>query len=301
MSREALLPDRVRAGCTKGGSYVGRAPAILEVLLAYSLVHLGYRSFKHFTRIGSLEGASSLNFLPGMVMILFTLAVLLVCRRDFQEYGLTLKGWQYNLNVGLLWGVLIVLAAGMVIQFGLVHIDPLHPPDLTRAVVFSSGETILTIPLVVFLMRERSLVRRIPPLVNLFVLFVLVSLPVILAIVIHRDVPNVVLQVLLLFFGAGFGEEVIFRGYIQSRVNRSFGRPWLVLDLQFGVGLIVSSLLFGFIHALNTVDYFSGRYDFPGCGGARTWSPDYSSGACEKRREAFCPGCLFTASWTYWQ
>jgi membrane protease YdiL (CAAX protease family) len=27
-------------------------------------------------------------------------------------------------------------------------------------------------------------------------------------------------------------------------------------------GLMVSSLLFGFIHALNTVDYFAGRFDF---------------------------------------
>jgi membrane protease YdiL (CAAX protease family) len=262
MSKEALLAGGECAGCTRSGSYVWRAAAILEVLFAFSLVHLGYRSFKHFTKIGSLEGASGLNFSPGMVMILFPLMALAACRRDLQEYGLTLKGWQYNLNVGLLWGVLIVLAAGMVIQFRLVHFDPLHPPDLTRAVVFSSGETILIILLVVFLMRERSLVQRIPSLVSLFVLFVLVSLPVILVVLIHRDVPNVVLQVLWLFFGAGFGEEVFFRGYIQSRVNHSFGRPWRVLDLQFGVGLIVSSLLFGFIHALNTVDYFSGRYDF---------------------------------------
>jgi uncharacterized protein len=70
------------------------------------------------------------------------------------------------------------------------------------------------------------------------------------------------LRVLWLFLGAGFGEEVFFRGYIQSRVNQAFGRPWRILGLQFGVGLIVSSLLFGLIHALNTVDYFSRRFEF---------------------------------------
>jgi membrane protease YdiL (CAAX protease family) len=128
--------------------------------------------------------------------------------------------------------------------------------------VFSCGEVLLTILLVVFLMRERRLVRRVPPVVSLLVLVGLVSLPVILAILFHRGVVNMLLRVLWLFFGAGFGEEVFFRGYIQSRLNQSFGRPWRVLRLQFGVGLVVSSLLFGFIHALNTVDYFRGRFEF---------------------------------------
>jgi membrane protease YdiL (CAAX protease family) len=161
-----------------------------------------------------------LNFSPGTVMILFTVAVLLVSRRSFEEYGLTLKGWRYNLNVGLLWGVLIVLAAGVVVQFTLVHFDPLHPPDLTWAVMFSSGEVILTLLLVVFLMRERSLVRRVPPVAGFLVLVGFVSLPVVLAILFHRGVLNMLLRVLWLLFGAGFGEEIFFRGYIQSRLNQ---------------------------------------------------------------------------------
>jgi len=247
---------------TRPSSVIECAAALIEVVLAFSFVHLSYRSFKHFTELGRQEGAAGLNFSPGTVMILFTVAVLLVSRRSFEEYGLTLKGWRYNLNVGLLWGVLIVLAAGVVVQFGLVYFDPLHPPDLTRAAVFSSGEVILTLLLVVFLMRERSLVRRVPPFASLLVLVGLVSLPVVLAILFHRGGLNMLLRVLWLFFGAGFGEEIFFRGYIQSRVNQSFGRPWGVLRLQFGVGLIVSSLLFGFIHALNTVDYFNGRFEF---------------------------------------
>jgi membrane protease YdiL (CAAX protease family) len=62
--------------------------------------------------------------------------------------------------------------------------------------------------------------------------------------------------------GAGFGEEVFFRGYIQSRVDAGFGRPWPVWGCAVGPGLIVSSLLSGLIHALNTVDYFGGHWDF---------------------------------------
>ena len=116
--------------------------------------------------------------------------------------------------------------------------------------------------LLMFLRRKRSFVQRVPPLASLLIPLGFLSLPVTLAIFFHRDVLNVLLRVLWLFVGAGFGEEIFFRGYIQSRVNQAFGRPWQVLGLQFGVGLIVSSLLFGFIHALNTVDYFSGRFEF---------------------------------------
>jgi membrane protease YdiL (CAAX protease family) len=57
-----------------------------------------------------------------------------------------------------------------------------------------------------------------------------------------------------------FGEEIFFRGYMQSRLNRVFGRPWRIRGIPFGFGLMVTSLVFGFLHALNTVDYFHGRY-----------------------------------------
>lgn len=248
------------------GGLAERLAAIIEVVVAFSLVHLAYRSFKHFTELGRQEGTAGLNFSPGTTMTVFTVAVLLICRRTFSEYGLAVKGWRYNLNVALFWSVLIVVVAGIAVQTRLVHFDPLHPPDLTRAVVFSSGEIVMTLLLVVFLMRERSLIRCVPPFVSLFALVGLVLLPAVLAILFSRDVLKVTFTVLWLFFGAGFGEEIFFRGYIQSRVNQSFGRPWRFFGLQFGVGLIVSSLLFGFIHALNTVDYFNGRFEF-----ARLW------------------------------
>jgi membrane protease YdiL (CAAX protease family) len=246
---------------TLARSLFGRVAAIIEVLLAFLLVHLAYRSFKHFTAPGRLEAASGLNFSPGTAMALYTVAVLVVCRRDFALYGLTLKGWKYNLNVGLFW-TMVLAAAGLALAFSPVRLDPLHPPDLPRALVVSFGLLVLALLLALFLVRERGLVRRIPPTVGLLVLASLLSLPLILAIAFDRPFLNVLLTVLWLFFGAGFGEEVFFRGYVQSRVNAAFGRPFRLLGVQFGVGLIVSSLLFGFIHALNTVDYFSGEYDF---------------------------------------
>jgi len=262
MSSEPLTPAVERPGCTPSDSLRGRVAAVCEVLLAFVLVHLAYRSFKHFTELGRLEVGAGLNFSPGAMMTLFTVAVLLLCRRDFARYGLTLENWRYNLNVGLLWAVIVVAAAASVVALTPVRLDPLRPPDLPRAVVFSLGQLALTLLLALFLRRQRGLLRRVPLTASLLVLALLLSSPLVLAVAFHRPVLGVLLTTLWLFFGAGFGEEVFFRGYIHSRINATFGRSFSLLGIGFGPGLIVSALLFGLIHGLNTFDYFGGRYDF---------------------------------------
>jgi membrane protease YdiL (CAAX protease family) len=241
---------------------VGRVAALVEVLVAFVVVHVSYRSFKHFTELGRLEGTAGLNVSTGSVMTLFTVTMLLLFRRNFMEFGLTLKGWHYNLNVGLLWGVLTIAASALIVKYSGIRFDPVSPPDMTRGLVASACELTATFLLVWFLMRERLFLRRIPTFVSLIVLIGLLLLPLALAWYSSRPLLNVFLTVLWLFFCAGFGEEIFFRGYIQSRVNQAFGRPYRLMGVDFGVGLFVSSLLFGIIHALNTVDYFSGRWDF---------------------------------------
>ncbi len=46
----------------------------------------------------------------------------------------------------------------------------------------------------------------------------------------------------------GFGEEIRSRGYVQSRLNEAFGRPWQVWGTSFGPGLLIASVLFGLSH-----------------------------------------------------
>jgi uncharacterized protein len=124
------------------------------------------------------------------------------------------------------------------------------------------------------LIRERTLLRRLPPAISIFILFSLLSVPIMLALRFYRPTLPVLGDVVWNFFCAGFGEEIFFRGYIQSRMNQAFGRPWRILGADFGLGLIVSSALFGLIHVFNTVDYFNGRYDFAWL----WWLPNFASG-----------------------
>jgi hypothetical protein len=62
--------------------------------------------------------------------------------------------------------------------------------------------------------------------------------------------------VIFQFFLSGIGEEIVYRGYIQSRLNAAFGRPFEVGGIRFGAGLFITALLFGLAHALSGFNPF---------------------------------------------
>ncbi|MBT8220111.1 MAG: CPBP family intramembrane metalloprotease [Bacteroidia bacterium] len=72
---------------------------------------------------------------------------------------------------------------------------------------------------------------------------------VIIAYLTYEYIP-IISKILYYIFIVGLGEELLFRGYIQSSFNRYFGKPFHIKGVQFGWGLILSALLFGLIHAL---------------------------------------------------
>jgi membrane protease YdiL (CAAX protease family) len=240
-----------------------RVTAILEVLFAFLIVHITYRSLKHFTPIGRWEGETGLNFTPGTVMILFTVVILPLCGRSFEDYGLTWRRWRQNLNVGLAWTLVLVVMAGFGLLLTRVHFDPAQPQNDMASRVAGAVFGFVAMIVLLWLMKGQTVyIDRVPLATSAVLLIALLSLPVALAGYFHRPLVREMWEVVWLFVCAGFGEEMFFRGYIQSRINETFGRPVHVLGLDFGLGLVVSSLLFGLLHGLNTVDYFRGHYEF---------------------------------------
>lgn len=49
----------------------------------------------------------------------------------------------------------------------------------------------------------------------------------------------------------GLSEEVFFRGYLQTELNRTFGRPYKLWGARLGWGLLVAALLFGLCHVIH--------------------------------------------------
>jgi uncharacterized protein len=52
----------------------------------------------------------------------------------------------------------------------------------------------------------------------------------------------------------GLAEELVFRGVLQSLLNRVFGKPWRLANAEFGWGLIITAILFAGSNGLVAVD-----------------------------------------------
>ncbi len=98
------------------------------------------------------------------------------------------------------------------------------------------------------------------------------------------------------FFAVGFGEEIFFRGYIQTTFNKQFSLKFEYLGAKFGWGLILSSFFFGLIHGLNTVDYFNGIWNISWSWGIGTFCVGLFYGYIRERSGGCFLGILIHAS-----
>jgi membrane protease YdiL (CAAX protease family) len=97
---------------------------------------------------------------------------------------------------------------------------------------------------------------------QLIVLTVMSCCPVAVAVARGANVPGILAWDLYFLVLVGFGEEIKYRGYFQSRINAEYGRPWKIAGISFGPGLIVVSLLFGLSHVaqFGVFNPFLGEY-----------------------------------------
>lgn len=59
----------------------------------------------------------------------------------------------------------------------------------------------------------------------------------------------------------GFGEEILYRGYMLSRLNQVFARPHQFYGVSWGWGMILTSIIFGLSHILNGLDLTAGTFN----------------------------------------
>ena len=187
------------------------------------VAHVSFRTLKHFTAWGRWESAEGLNYSAGCVLILVPGGVLLLLGRDFATYGLTTKDWRRNLSAGLFCGLLMVVA---VVLAGFLAVILTIVLQISGAVATAvAGPPIYLVATVVMLSilhRDGHAVYRCPPTVAMLLLLSLVLLPLAKASLSDGGPLLPIAGTLAWFGGSGFGEEIFFRGYMQSRLNGSF-------------------------------------------------------------------------------
>jgi len=175
--------------------------------------------------------------------------VILLTRRSWAEYGVSIKNWPTNLDLGFKAYLIRILPA-VAATFGPAWLG-LKLSELKQG-IFDLLPWIIAIILIIWVLNRQKEVKS--GRTNLFATAVFLIFPIGLALAYGKLGLVIVSTVIWQFIFSGFGEEFIFRGYFQSRLNQAFGRPMRLFGIQFGAGLIVASLLFGLLHAFNSFD-----------------------------------------------
>ncbi len=210
--------------------------AVLEVTVFIGLLMV----FAHWSTplIAARFGVALANLCLAALWIVPPVLYVLLAKKDRSAYGFDFRNsWRQSVHYGF-WGLLVarVQAPGFV-AWGLLG---------TPGIFVLYGLVVLSILLLLWTMRSDSPRPRIDWKIAAFV--VLLILPSIVASLSRRMSLRILGWQVFYLFAVGLGEEIRSRGYVQSRLNEAFGRPWMIWGTQFGPGLLIASVLFGLPH-----------------------------------------------------
>jgi membrane protease YdiL (CAAX protease family) len=241
-----------------------KAKSIIEVLLVFILMKI-FSIWLDSVLVNAEVDSGWRNFLFGLQAIIIPVAIIGFSGRKWSTYGLSLVDSKSQIHYGFA-GALIMMLLGL--GFGFLKSRGISTSGRTGSIILSLV-AIIMIALFVLIFRknnktnksERSL--KIRTIYQLSILIVLAGCPIVAAIIKGNNVPGIIAWDLYFLIMVGFGEEIKFRGYFQSRINEGYGRPWSLFGISFGPGLLIVSLLFGLSHIIQfgVFNPFLGQYD----------------------------------------
>lgn len=220
-------------------TWMSRACALLEVVLvrfaAIPLLYIGInRLFPQLEAWQVQKMGFAFPVLNHALMAAVPLLVIAARRQDLVAYGMSFRKPRYHLDIAGRCFVPVVLAS---IPFGMGL-------EYTRweGAILLAGIQIALLLVVGWLLSKKPSASETGIAIGGLVL-----LPG-LAGAVRTSVGQGAAVFLTYALFVGFGEEIVYRGYIQSRLNLAFGRPYRLFGVQVGWGLIIASLLFGLTH-----------------------------------------------------
>jgi membrane protease YdiL (CAAX protease family) len=225
-----------------------RLLAILEISAVYAVVRLLGTGLRSFGVIQWELETLGWSYTGMAVYIAVPALIIWLTRRRWADYGVSLENWRTNLDIGIKAYLVRIISMGglmLTVWMGLGYTSIKGGALIT---LFD----LVAIVLIVWLMNRQKPVAS--GRSNLILTGLLLLLPILIALAMRKLSVLVVSTVIWQFLFSGFGEEFVWRGYLQSRLNQVFGKPYHFVGVPFGVGLILASLFFGLTHAFNTYD-----------------------------------------------
>lgn len=181
-----------------------------------------------------------------IVMIALPVLILTLAHRDFAVYGLTLTNLNYHLKI-----------AGIgFLPFLLVSLSLNYFTWMTwQGSLYVSVIEVLMLVFLAWVLLKQPAAAMAGVVVAL--LFWAPGLVAPAQVILPG---RILLSFIFYFFFAGPGEEIFYRGYIQSRLNQAFGKPYTFFGVSIGWGLVIAALIYSLMHVLNTYNPLLGRY-----------------------------------------
>jgi len=224
-----------------------KAKAIIDVLAVFIIIVLGFKAI-NVSPLGEWENQVIGRYFFEYVWVLFVpMAILIVTRRSFSDYGVDFKNPGYHLKVVVV-GIIPIFVLSAILFF-------LGWDSWKNSILLSIIEVVLLI-VVAWILRDLA-----APGKGYIIGILLFLIAGMLLVSPEASVGIVVAKLVYTFIFVALGEEILFRGYIQSRVNEAFGRPYVFFGVNWGWGVIIGSLLFGIWHILNPFNPFIGQFD----------------------------------------
>jgi len=241
-----------------------KAKSIIEVLMVFILMKF-FSIWLDSILVNADVDSGWRTFFFGLQAIIIPVAIIGFSGRKWSTYGLSLKDSKSQIHYGFA-GAMIMMILGL--GFGFLKSRGISTSGRTGSIVLSLI-AIIMIALFVFIFRknnkndktEKNLKIRL--IYQLSILLIMIGSPIVAALIKGNNVQGIIAWDLYFLIMVGFGEEIKFRGYFQSRINEGYGRPWKFFGISFGPGLLIVSLLFGLSHIIQfgVFNPFLGQYD----------------------------------------
>lgn len=194
------------------------------------------------------------SFFTGMLMVIIPVIAIIATRLDFEEVGVTCSKWRSSVNTGFKGYLVFLVPQFLLTFFNGWGVD--YREFGMLAVLLGLAVLVVGYLLLMNLGKGTGDVSKLRAALMVIIVFI----PFVKAFLYDK----LSLRLLSLFIWhvlvGGFAEEFMFRGYIQSTINREYGRHWTVRGVKIGPGILVSSTLYGLSRAMRTMKPWSGVY-----------------------------------------
>ena len=231
------------------GRSVLEASVVFSVFMLTTMMLPGVRALTRW-EVRTLGG----SFFTGVLMVIISVIAIIATRLDFEEVGVTRSNWRSSVNAGFK-GYLVFQVPQFLLNFfngwGVDYREFGVLAVLLGLVVLLVGYLLLM-----------NLGKGIGDISKLgaALMGIIVLIPFVTAFTYDSLSLKLFVSFIWHVLVGGFAEEFMFRGYIQSTVNREYGKHWTVRGVKFGPGILVSSTLYGLSRAMRAMKPWSGVY-----------------------------------------